>query len=148
MTTIASARTPLACGRLFPASHVWNLCILRACGAVDRRRRAFPRRASLRHTEGQVRGLTCRSRSHLAPVEPELALVGDNRFPPVAMLDIPGHGFSDPGLEVVFGPPPELGFQLARIDEVAAIVVGPVRDVFDPLVGIEILTSRDATHSG
>lgn len=52
-------------------------------------------------------------------------------------------GLCDSGLELVFGLPSEFGFQFGRVDQIPAVVVRSVGDVFDPLVRIQIQRRRD-----
>ena len=50
---------------------------------------------------------------------------------PVGVIQIPMHGFADAGLEGLGGGPAQLGFQLAGINGVAAVVAGAVGYVGD-----------------
>src|SRR5437763_5962273 len=50
------------------------------------------------------------------------------RLPPVAMLGVPSNGLAEPALEVDRGFPAELAPELRGIEQVPAIVPGPVRD--------------------
>src|SRR5262245_60389641 len=46
---------------------------------------------------------------------------------PVPMGEIPGHGVTEAGVEVVTRPPSQLRASLRRVDRIPAIVPGPIR---------------------
>jgi hypothetical protein len=59
-------------------------------------------------------------------------------LPPLAMFQIPLHGFSDPGIEGLPGTPTEFTFKFPGINGIAEIMAGPVGDKGDQfLVTIE-----------
>ncbi len=62
---------------------------------------------------------------------------------PVGVVQVPLHGFADTGLEGFGGLPAEFGFELARIDGVAAVVASAVGHVGD-LFGVALAVGAGA----
>ena len=55
------------------------------------------------------------------------------RSTPGAVLEVPGHGLAEAFGEGRARPPPELPGELGRVDRIASIVAGPIRDERDEL---------------
>jgi hypothetical protein len=82
------------------------------------------------------------------PSDLQVAFAVQDVLPPGLVGYVPLDGVGQPRSEVLARLPAQLGFEFGGFDEVAAVVVGPVGDVLDPVGGVFAEVAEDDFGDG